>query len=225
MTQNKLTQASFSSILKFTRLGWKTTMTVRTLHEKSGLSHPYISQLENGKRDRLPSPEIILKLATGFGDGDKQIKNAIYILFMSACNYIAVSFDSINKVSSQIKLSESSLSKFKILLGNFQSTKMAAFRFYISTLGFDEVAEATDEQLLDQKYQLHILKKIENEKSSFRETNAYVEGVNNVIDLNLLESKLPDGTFYLDNILLTETDKQIILGSINTVRNLRKNNT
>lgn len=220
-----MAQASFSSILKFTRVNWKTNLTVRKLHEKSGLSHPYISQLENGKRGSLPSPEIILKLATGFGGGDEQIKNAIYILLMSACDYISINFDSINTVSNQIQIPESSLPKFKILVGNFQSIKMAAFRFYISVLGFDEVTESTDKQLLDQKYQLHIIKKIENEKNSIKEINAYVEGINNVEDLNLLESKLPNGPFYLDNILLTETDKQIILGSINTVRNLRKNNT
>jgi len=37
---------------------------VRELSERSGVSHSYISQLENGKR-RIPSPDVLAKLSEG----------------------------------------------------------------------------------------------------------------------------------------------------------------
>ncbi|WP_280990896.1 helix-turn-helix domain-containing protein [Lactiplantibacillus carotarum] len=216
-----MAQNNFSNILKFTRLSWKTPMTVRTLHEKSGLSHPYISQLENGKRDNLPSPEIILKLAIGFGNGNDNLINALYILFMSACNYITVSFDAITETSNQIKLSDETLIKLKILVGEFKTSQMAAFRYYLLMLGFDDVNKSSDEQLLDQKYQLHVLKKIENERSFFKETKAYIDGRDNVTDLKFIESKLENSNVYLDNVPLTEPEKIVLKSAIYTIRQLR----
>ncbi|MFJ8071791.1 helix-turn-helix domain-containing protein [Peribacillus sp. NPDC096447] len=41
-------------------------LSIRVLSEKSGVSHSYISQIENGNRD-TPQPELIKKIATGLG--------------------------------------------------------------------------------------------------------------------------------------------------------------
>lgn len=42
----------------------KNNLSVRELAKRAGMSHPYLSQLENGK-NKNPSPEIVRKLATG----------------------------------------------------------------------------------------------------------------------------------------------------------------
>ena len=41
-------------------------MSIRSLSEQSGVSHSYISQIENGNRD-VPQPELIKKIANGLG--------------------------------------------------------------------------------------------------------------------------------------------------------------
>lgn len=38
-------------------------LTISRLGELSGVSHPYISQIENGKLNNFPSPEVLIKLA------------------------------------------------------------------------------------------------------------------------------------------------------------------
>lgn len=216
---------TFSDILKFTRIYWKNTMTIRSLHEKSGLSHPYISQLENGKRSSLPNPEILAKLASGFGESNEQLTSSLYVLFMSACNYIAVDFESILHVSKHIYPSNQAIEKIKMINGNCKTPQMAAFRYYAFVLGFTELDKYSDSQLKDKKIQLQFTKDKENLDSSILKTTAYLEGATRKIDsnLNLIETNINENTMQLDNETLNETEKKILLGAINTIRSLRTN--
>lgn len=216
---------TFSSILKFTRIYWKNTMTVRSLHEKSGLSHPYISQLENGKRSSLPNPEILAKLASGFGESNEQLTSSLYVLFMSACNYIAVDFESILHVSKHIYPSNQIIEKIKMINGNCETPQMAAFRYYAFVLGFTELNKYSDSQLKDRKIQLKFTKDKENLDSSILKTTAYLEGATKKrnLNLNLIETNINENTIQLDNETLNETEKKILLGAINTIRSLRTN--
>lgn len=216
-----MTDNTFSSILKFTRVYWKNTMTVRSLHEKSGLSHPYISQLENGKRNSLPKPEVLAKLASGFGENNEQLTSSLYVLFMSACNYISVDFESILYVSKYIYPSNQVIEKIKIVNGNCKTAQMAAFRYYTFALGFTDLDKYSDSQLKDRKIQLQFLKNKEDLDSSLLQAKAYLEGANEKRNLNLIETNINENTIQLDKKTLNETEKKIILGAINTIRSLR----
>lgn len=220
---DKMTDNTFSSILKFTRIYWKNTMTVRSLHEKSGLSHPYISQLENGKRRSLPNPEILAKLASGFGESNEQLTSSLYVLFMSACNYIAVDFESILHVSKHIYPSNQVIEKIKMINGNCKTPQMAAFRYYAFVLGFTELNKYSDSQLKDRKIQLQFTKNKEDLDSSLLQAEAYLEGANEKRNLNLIETNINENTIQLDNETLNETEREILLGAINTIRSLRTN--
>jgi len=51
---------TFGEVIKKARKSWG--LTLRKLAEDVGISHPYLSQLENGRNDK-PSPTVVLRLA------------------------------------------------------------------------------------------------------------------------------------------------------------------
>jgi|SRR5690625_1262756 len=54
--------SNFGECIKEIRLSKK--LTLRDVSEKCGISHPYLSQIENGKKN-TPKPAMIAKLAKG----------------------------------------------------------------------------------------------------------------------------------------------------------------
>lgn len=68
---------NFGEFIKEKRENQK--LSIREVSRISGVSHPYISQIENGKIDK-PSPNILKKLATAF-------ENVTYIGLLRAAGY------------------------------------------------------------------------------------------------------------------------------------------
>lgn len=57
--------SEFGSFIKTLRQ--RKGLTLSKLAEVSGVSHPYLSQIENGKIKNFPSPEVLIKLAKPLG--------------------------------------------------------------------------------------------------------------------------------------------------------------
>lgn len=212
----------FANILKVVRTRWNPKLTIRELSALSGISHPYVSQLENNKRDSLPKPEILFKLATGFGKSNNKLVNHIYNLFMASCNYISLDMDSALSVSKRLIFPQILIEKLKILFNEKNNTNLLEFRYILFILGFENAGEPTDQQLLDKTYQLKILKEIEkdNIRNAQLNTGIFYEKINKNIEL----SKIADNSysFYLDDKLLSETEKTMILGTLKAIRQLRE---
>lgn len=68
----------FGAYIKTLRKNKK--LTIRQLEEKTGVSNAYLSQIENGKKKSLPSPEILMKLHGPLGvKYDELMERAGYI--------------------------------------------------------------------------------------------------------------------------------------------------
>jgi transcriptional regulator with XRE-family HTH domain len=99
----------FGEYIKNVRI--RKELSLKELSKRSGISHPYISQIENGKRN-IPKPEMIKKLAKGLGIN--------YFDLLSEAGYLPDN------------LSDSD--NFKKYISDLKSGKVKAFGSYIQEL-------------------------------------------------------------------------------------------
>lgn len=195
----------FPEVLKFIRnhtpYQGKKGLSLRKLSELSGVSTPYISQLEQYSQQRKPSMETVSKLATGLTVPTKANQSDMFKLLSSTAGYSKIDPRvalKITKTLPNVKFSDF----LQLVLG------------YTGTINLDETNE---ERIANEAY-----KNWDNsELESANELLYQYKLMRNNIHLEDCEDE--NHKIMLDSKDLTKVENIVLLGAIKTIRELRNN--
>lgn len=195
----------FPEVLKFIRnhtpYQGKKGLSLRKLSELSGVSTPYISQLEQFSQQRKPSMETVSKLATGLTVPTKANQSDMFKLLSSTAGYSKIDPRvalKITKTLPNVKFSDF----LQLVLG------------YTGTIDLDETNE---ERIANEAY-----KNWDNsELETANELLYQYKLMRNNIHLEDCEDE--NHKIMLDSKDLTKVENIILLGAIKTIRELRNN--
>lgn len=195
----------FPEVLKFIRnhtpYQGKKGLSLRKLSELSGVSTPYISQLEQYSQQRKPSMETVSKLATGLTVPTKANQSDMFKLLSSTAGYSKIDPRvalKITKTLPNVKFSDF----LQLVLG------------YTGTINLDETNE---ERIANEAY-----KNWDNsELESANELLYQYRLMRNNIHLEDCEDE--NHKIMLDSKNLTKVENIVLLGAIKTIRELRNN--
>lgn len=195
----------FPEVLKFIRnhtpYQGKKGLSLRKLSELSGVSTPYISQLEQFSQQRKPSMETVSKLATGLTVPTKANQSDMFKLLSSTAGY--------SKIDPRIAL------KITKTLPNVKfSDFLQLVLGYTGTINLDETNE---ERIANEAYK--------NWDNSELETANELLYQYKLIRNNIHLEDCEDGNhkIMLDSKDLTKVENIVLLGAIKTIRELRNN--
>lgn len=195
----------FPEVLKFIRnhtpYQGKKGLSLRKLSELSGVSTPYISQLEQYSQQRKPSMETVSKLATGLTVPTKANQSDMFKLLSSTAGY--------SKIDPRIAL------KITKTLPNVKfSDFLQLVLGYTGTINLDETNE---ERIANEAYK--------NWDNSELETANELLYQYKLIRNNIHLEDCEDGNhkIMLDSKDLTKVENIVLLGAIKTIRELRNN--
>ncbi|WP_436646531.1 helix-turn-helix domain-containing protein [Lactiplantibacillus plantarum] len=195
----------FPEVLKFIRnhtpYQGKKGLSLRKLSELSGVSTPYISQLEQYSQQRKPSMETVSKLATGLTVPTKANQSDMFKLLSSTAGY--------SKIDPRIAL------KITKTLPNVKfSDFLQLVLGYTGTINLDETNE---ERIANEAY-----KNWDNsELETANELLYQYKLMRNNIHLEDCEDE--NHKIMLDSKGLTKVENIVLLGAIKTIRELRNN--
>lgn len=195
----------FPEVLKFIRnhtpYQGKKGLSLRKLSELSGVSTPYISQLEQYSQQRKPSMETVSKLATGLTVPTKANQSDMFKLLSSTAGY--------SKIDPRIAL------KITKTLPNVKfSDFLQLVLGYTGTINLDETNE---ERIANEAY-----KNWDNsELETANELLYQYKLMRNNIHLEDCEDE--NHKIMLDSKDLTKVENIVLLGAIKTIRELRNN--
>lgn len=195
----------FPEVLKFIRnhtpYQGKKGLSLRKLSELSGVSTPYISQLEQYSQQRKPSMETVSKLATGLTVPTKANQSDMFKLLSSTAGY--------SKIDPRIAL------KITKTLPNVKfSDFLQLVLGYTGTINLDETNE---ERIANEAY-----KNWDNsELETANELLYQYRLMRNNIHLEDCEDE--NHKIMLDSKGLTKVENIVLLGAIKTIRELRNN--
>lgn len=195
----------FPEVLKFIRnhtpYQGKKGLSLRKLSELSGVSTPYISQLEQYSQQRKPSMETVSKLATGLTVPTKANQSDMFKLLSSTAGY--------SKIDPRIAL------KITKTLPNVKfSDFLQLVLGYTGTINLDENNE---ERIANEAY-----KNWDNsELETANELLYQYKLMRNNIHLEDCEDE--NHKIMLDSKGLTKVENIVLLGAIKTIRELRNN--
>lgn len=195
----------FPEVLKFIRnhtpYQGKKGLSLRKLSELSGVSTPYISQLEQFSQQRKPSMETVSKLATGLTVPTKANQSDMFKLLSSTAGYSKIDPRvalKVTKTLPNVKFSDF----LQLVLG------------YTGTINLDETNE---ERIANEAY-----KNWDNsELETANELLYQYRLMRNNIHLEDCEDE--NHKIMLDSKNLTKVENIILLGAIKTIRELRNN--
>lgn len=195
----------FPEVLKFIRnhtpYQGKKGLSLRKLSELSGVSTPYISQLEQFSQQRKPSMETVSKLATGLTVPTKANQSDMFKLLSSTAGYSKIDPRvalKITKTLPNVKFSDF----LQLVLG------------YTGTINLDETNE---ERIANEAY-----KNWDNsELETANELLYQYKLMRNNIHLEDCEDE--NHKIMLDSKDLTKVENIVLLGAIKTIRELRNN--
>lgn len=195
----------FPEVLKFIRnhtpYQGKKGLSLRKLSELSGVSTPYISQLEQYSQQRKPSMETVSKLATGLTVPTKANQSDMFKLLSSTAGYSKIDPRvalKITKTLPNVKFSDF----LQLVLG------------YTGTINLDETNE---EMIANEAY-----KNWDNsELETANELLYQYKLIRNNIHLEDCEDE--NHKIMLDSKGLTKVENIVLLGAIKTIRELRNN--
>lgn len=195
----------FPEVLKFIRnhtpYQGKKGLSLRKLSELSGVSTPYISQLEQYSQQRKPSMETVSKLATGLTVPTKANQSDMFKLLSSTAGYSNIDPRvalKITKTLPNVKFSDF----LQLVLG------------YTGTINLDETNE---ERIANEAY-----KNWDNsELETANELLYQYKLMRNNIHLEDCEDE--NHKIMLDSKDLTKVENIVLLGAIKTIRELRNN--
>ncbi len=195
----------FPEVLKFIRnhtpYQGKKGLSLRKLSELSGVSTPYISQLEQFSQQRKPSMETVSKLATGLTVPTKANQNDMFQLLSSTAGY--------SKIDPRVALK---------IIRTLPNVKFYDFLQlvlgYTGTINLDETDE---ERIANEAYK--------------NWDNSELETVNELLDqyelmrnnIHLEDCEDENHRVMLHSKDLTKAEKIVLLGAIKTIRELRNN--
>lgn len=195
----------FPEVLKFIRnhtpYQGKKGLSLRKLSELSGVSTPYISQLEQYSQQRKPSMETVSKLATGLTVPTKANQSDMFKLLSSTAGY--------SKIDPRIAL------KITKTLPNVKfSDFLQLVLGYTGTINLDETNE---EGIANEAYK--------------NWDNSELETVNELLyqyklmrnNIHLEDCEDGNHKIMLDSKDLTKVENIVLLGAIKTIRELRNN--
>ncbi len=195
----------FPGVLKFIRnhtpYQGKKGLSLRKLSELSGVSTPYISQLEQFSQQRKPSMETVSKLATGLTVPTKANQSDMFKLLSSTAGYSKI--DPRDALKTTKTLPNVKFSDFlQLVLG------------YTGTINLDENNE---ERIANEAYK--------NWDNSELETVNELLYQYKLIRNNIHLEDCEDGNhkIMLDSKDLTKVENIVLLGAIKTIRELRNN--
>lgn len=195
----------FPEVLKFIRnhtpYQGKKGLSLRKLSELSGVSTPYISQLEQYSQQRKPSMETVSKLATGLTVPTKANQSDMFKLLSSTAGY--------SKIDPRIAL------KITKTLPNVKfSDFLQLVLGYTGTINLDETNE---ERIANEAYK--------NWDNSELETANELLYQYRLMRNNIHLEDCEDGNhkIMLDSKDLTKVENIVLLGAIKTIRELRNN--
>lgn len=195
----------FPEVLKFIRnhtpYQGKKGLSLRKLSELSGVSTPYISQLEQYSQQRKPSMETVSKLATGLTVPTKANQSDMFKLLSSTAGY--------SKIDPRIAL------KITKTLPNVKfSDFLQLVLGYTGTINLDETNE---ERIANEAYK--------NWDNSELETANELLYQYKLMRNNIHLEDCEDGNhkIMLDSKDLTKVENIVLLGAIKTIRELRNN--
>lgn len=195
----------FPEVLKFIRnhtpYQGKKGLSLRKLSELSGVSTPYISQLEQYSQQRKPSMETVSKLATGLTVPTKANQSDMFKLLSSTAGYSKIDPRvalKITKTLPNVKFSDF----LQLVLG------------YTGTINLDETNE---ERIANEAYK--------------NWDNSELETVNELLyqyrlmrnNIHLEDCEDENHKIMLDSKNLTKVENIVLLGAIKTIRELRNN--
>lgn len=195
----------FPEVLKFIRnhtpYQGKKGLSLRKLSELSGVSTPYISQLEQFSQQRKPSMETVSKLATGLTVPTKANQSDMFKLLSSTAGYSKIDPRvalKITKTLPNVKFSDF----LQLVLG------------YAGTINLDETNE---ERIANEAYK--------NWDNSELETANELLYQYKLMRNNIHLEDCEDGNhkIMLDSKDLTKVENIVLLGAIKTIRELRNN--
>ena len=195
----------FPEVLKFIRnhtpYQGKKGLSLRKLSELSGVSTPYISQLEQYSQQRKPSMETVSKLATGLTVPTKASQSDMFKLLSSTAGYSKIDPRvalKITKTLPNVKFSDF----LQLVLG------------YTGTINLDETNE---ERIANEAYK--------NWDNSELETANELLYQYRLMRNNIHLEDCEDGNhkIMLDSKDLTKVENIVLLGAIKTIRELRNN--
>lgn len=195
----------FPEVLKFIRnhtpYQGKKGLSLRKLSELSGVSTPYISQLEQFSQQRKPSMETVSKLATGLTVPTKASQSDMFKLLSSTAGYSKIDPRvalKITKTLPNVKFSDF----LQLVLG------------YTGTINLDETNE---EMIANEAYK--------NWDNSELETANELLYQYRLMRNNIHLEDCEDGNhkIMLDSKDLTKVENIVLLGAIKTIRELRNN--
>ncbi|MCG0903042.1 hypothetical protein IMAU10378_02714 [Lactiplantibacillus plantarum] len=195
----------FPEVLKFIRnhtpYQGKKGLSLRKLSELSGVSTPYISQLEQYSQQRKPSMETVSKLATGLTVPTKASQSDMFKLLSSTAGYSKIDPRvalKITKTLPNVKFSDF----LQLVLG------------YTGTINLDETNE---ERIANEAYK--------NWDNSELETANELLYQYRLMRNNIHLEDCEDGNhkIMLDSKGLTKVENIVLLGAIKTIRELRNN--
>lgn len=195
----------FPEVLKFIRnhtpYQGKKGLSLRKLSELSGVSTPYISQLEQFSQQRKPSMETVSKLATGLTVPTKADQSDMFKLLSSTAGY--------SKIDPRVAL------KITKTLPNVKFYDFLQLVLgYTGTINLDETNE---EKIANEAYKNW-------DKSELETANELLyqyELIRNNIHLEDCEDE--NHNIMLDSKDLTKVENIVLLGAIKTIRELRNN--
>lgn len=195
----------FPEVLKFIRTHTpyqgKKGLSLRKLSELSGVSTPYISQLEQFSQQRKPSMETVSKLATGLTVPTKADKSDMFKLLSSTAGYSKIDPRvalKITKTLPNVKFSDF----LQLVLG------------YTGTINLDETNE---EKIANEAYKNW-------DKSELETVNELLHQYESIRDnIHLEDCEDRNHNIMLDSKDLTKVENIVLLGAIKTIRELRNN--
>lgn len=194
----------FPEVLKFIRnhtpYQGKKGLSLRKLSELSGVSTPYISQLEQFSQQRKPSMETVSKLATGLTVPTKANQSDMFKLLSSTAGYSKIDPRvalKITKTLPNVKFSDF----LQLVLG------------YTGTINLDETNE---EKIANEAYKNW-------DKSELETVNELLHQYESIRDnIHLEDCEDRNHNIMLDSKDLTKVENIVLLGAIKTIRELRK---
>ena len=195
----------FPQVLKFIRnhtpYQGKKGLSLRKLSELSGVSTPYISQLEQFSQQRKPSMETVSKLATGLTVPTKADQSDMFKLLSSTAGYSKIDPRvalKITKTLPNVKFSDF----LQLVLG------------YTGTINLDETNE---EKIANEAYKNW-------DKSELETVNELLHQYESIRDnIHLEDCEDRNHNIMLDSKYLTKVENIVLLGAIKTIRELRNN--
>lgn len=194
----------FSKALKYVRLhtpyNGKKNMSLRDLSSESGVSTPYISQLEQEKQDRTPSRETIVKLSTGLVRNTKLNPSTMVEFLNSMAGYSKPDPRFALRVSQSLSNTD-----FKDFL-----------QLIVGYTGMIDLDEPDDNKVAKDAYTNWDSEELSTTKMLLEQYELSAK----TVYLNMIDD--PEARAILDNKNLTNRELLILKNSIETIRQLRK---